>query len=96
MNRLADAGVDFGVFLSGFADILRAQLTVVLNGKSLPLRQAQRLDLGSRLDDGAINGSFDWPDGGNFHVEQFAGSPLAVAMFSFSEGEARWSCRPAR
>src|SRR5437870_7230759 len=26
VNRLADAGVDFGVFLSGFADILRAQL----------------------------------------------------------------------
>jgi DNA polymerase-3 subunit gamma/tau len=34
MNKLADAGVDFGVFLSGFADILRAQLTVVLNGKA--------------------------------------------------------------
>ena len=32
--RLADAGVDFGVFLSGFADILRAQLTIVLNGKA--------------------------------------------------------------
>src|SRR3954470_11739718 len=34
VNRLTDAGVDFGVFLSGFADILRAQLTVVLNGKA--------------------------------------------------------------
>jgi DNA polymerase-3 subunit gamma/tau len=34
VTRLADAGVDFGVFLSGFADILRAQLTVVLNGKA--------------------------------------------------------------
>jgi DNA polymerase-3 subunit gamma/tau len=34
VNRLADGGVDFGVFLSGFADILRAQLTVVLNGKA--------------------------------------------------------------
>src|SRR5437773_8450534 len=33
VNRLADAGVDFGVFLAGFADILRAQLTVVLQGK---------------------------------------------------------------
>jgi len=69
---------------------------VVLNGKSLALRQADRLDLGSRLDDGAINGSFEWPDGSNFHVEQFAGSVLAVAMFSFSEGEARWSCKPQR
>src|SRR6266403_5214018 len=34
VNKLADAGVDFGVFLAGFADILRAQLTVVLNGKA--------------------------------------------------------------
>jgi DNA polymerase-3 subunit gamma/tau len=34
VNKLADAGVDFGVFLSGFADMLRAQLTVVLNGKA--------------------------------------------------------------
>lgn len=69
---------------------------VVLNGKTLPLRQAARLDLGSRLDDGAINASFDWADGDNFHVEQFAGAPLAIAMFGFSEGEARWHCQPAR
>ena len=34
VSRLTDAGVDFGVFLSGFADILRAQLTVLLNGKA--------------------------------------------------------------
>jgi DNA polymerase-3 subunit gamma/tau len=34
VTRLADAGVDFGVFLSGFADVLRALLTVVLNGKA--------------------------------------------------------------
>ena len=34
VNKLADAGVDFGVFLSGFADVLRAQLAVVLNGKA--------------------------------------------------------------
>ncbi len=34
VGRLADAGVDFGVFLSGFADVLRAQLTLVLNGKA--------------------------------------------------------------
>jgi DNA polymerase-3 subunit gamma/tau len=34
VSNLAQAGVDFGVFLSGFADILRAQLTVVLNGKA--------------------------------------------------------------
>jgi hypothetical protein len=69
---------------------------VVLNGKTLLLRQVERLDLGSRLDDGAINGSFEWPDGSNFHVEQFTGSALSVAMFSFDEGEARWHCRPTR
>lgn len=69
---------------------------VVLNGKTLQLRQADRLDLGSRLDDGSINGSFDWPDGSNFHAEQFAGAALAVAMFSFSEGDARWHCQPGR
>jgi DNA polymerase-3 subunit gamma/tau len=34
VSRLADAGVDFGVFLAGFADILRAQLAIVLNGKA--------------------------------------------------------------
>jgi DNA polymerase-3 subunit gamma/tau len=34
VTTLADAGIDFGVFLSGFADILRAQLAVVLNGKA--------------------------------------------------------------
>ena len=31
--RLADGGVDFGVFLSGLGDMLRAQLAVLLEGK---------------------------------------------------------------
>jgi DNA polymerase-3 subunit gamma/tau len=34
VNKLADAGVDFGVFLSGLADMLRAQLTVALSGRA--------------------------------------------------------------
>ncbi|MGH7602769.1 MAG: DNA polymerase III subunit gamma/tau [Gemmatimonadaceae bacterium] len=34
VNKLTDAGVDFGVFLSGFADMLRALLAVVLNGRA--------------------------------------------------------------
>ena len=34
VNKLADAGIDFGVFLSGFADMLRALLTVVLNDRA--------------------------------------------------------------
>jgi DNA polymerase-3 subunit gamma/tau len=33
VTKLADAGVDFGVFLTGFADMLRAMLAVILNGK---------------------------------------------------------------
>lgn len=32
VRRLADEGVDFGSFLAGFADMLRAQLTVSLGG----------------------------------------------------------------
>ena len=34
VNKLADAGVDFAVFLAGFADVLRGQLAVVLGGKA--------------------------------------------------------------
>ena len=34
VGTLAGSGVDFGVFLSGLADMLRAQLAVVLNGKA--------------------------------------------------------------
>jgi DNA polymerase-3 subunit gamma/tau len=32
VRKLADAGVDFGVFLAGLADILRAQLALLLGG----------------------------------------------------------------
>jgi len=32
VRRLADEGVDFGIFLAGFSDILRAQLAVLLGG----------------------------------------------------------------
>lgn len=34
VRKLADGGVDFGVFLSGLGDMLRAQLAVVLGGKT--------------------------------------------------------------
>ena len=34
VRRLADGGVDFGVFLSGLGDMIRAQLAVVLNGRA--------------------------------------------------------------
>src|SRR6185369_10576079 len=32
VSKLADAGIDFGAFLTGLADILRAQLAVELGG----------------------------------------------------------------
>jgi DNA polymerase-3 subunit gamma/tau len=50
VNKLADAGVDFGVFLAGFADILRAQLTVVLNGKAEGVSAAAAKALRDRKD----------------------------------------------
>jgi DNA polymerase-3 subunit gamma/tau len=34
VGKLADAGIDFGQFLTGFADIVRAQLAVTLGGTS--------------------------------------------------------------
>jgi len=34
VQRLADAGIDFGVFLAGIADVLRAQLAVALGGEA--------------------------------------------------------------
>ena len=34
VRKLADGGVDFGVFLSGLGDMLRAQLAVVLGGRT--------------------------------------------------------------
>src|SRR5688500_2856274 len=34
VQRLAEAGIDFGVFLSGLADVLRAQLAVALGGEA--------------------------------------------------------------
>src|SRR5947199_2394280 len=50
VTRLANAGVDFGVFLSGFADILRAQLTIVLNGKAEGVSAAAAIALKERRD----------------------------------------------
>ncbi|MEO8910345.1 MAG: DNA polymerase III subunit gamma/tau [Gemmatimonadaceae bacterium] len=50
VTRLADAGVDFGVFLSGFADMLRALLTVVLNGKADGVSASAAAALAERKD----------------------------------------------
>jgi DNA polymerase-3 subunit gamma/tau len=48
--RLADAGVDFGTFLTGLADMLRAQLAVVLGGASSDVSERVREELESRRD----------------------------------------------
>jgi len=46
--RLADAGVDFGGFLTGFADMLRAQLAVVLGGVATDVSDRAREALADR------------------------------------------------
>ena len=46
--RLADAGIDFGQFLTGFADMLRAQLAVTLGGTPPEVSERAREALESR------------------------------------------------
>jgi DNA polymerase-3 subunit gamma/tau len=48
--RLADAGIDFGQFLTGFADIVRAQLAVALDGTPPEVSDRAREALVSRRD----------------------------------------------
>ncbi|MDQ3996688.1 MAG: DNA polymerase III subunit gamma/tau, partial [Gemmatimonadota bacterium] len=48
--RLADAGVDFGTFLTGLADMLRAQLAVVLGGNLADVSDRVRQELEARSD----------------------------------------------
>lgn len=50
VRKLADAGVDFGVFLSGLADILRAQLALLLGGTTDGLSSEARNALESHRD----------------------------------------------
>jgi DNA polymerase-3 subunit gamma/tau len=42
VRRLADAGVDFGVFLSGLGEMLRAQLALILGGSTDAISPAAR------------------------------------------------------
>ena len=48
VQRLADLGVDFGLFLTGFADVLRAQLAVVLGGQPPEVSERARAELEAR------------------------------------------------
>lgn len=50
VGRLADAGVDFAVFLAGLADLLRAQLAVVLGGEPTDVSETTRAALRARRD----------------------------------------------
>ena len=48
VGRLADAGIDFSLFLSGFADIVRAQLAILLGGDVPELPERARAALEER------------------------------------------------
>jgi DNA polymerase-3 subunit gamma/tau len=48
MQRLADLGIDFGGFLTGLADMLRAQLAVTLGSTSVELSERARIALVER------------------------------------------------
>ena len=48
VGKLADAGIDFGTFLTGLADMLRAQLAVVLNGEPGGISERARAELEAR------------------------------------------------
>jgi DNA polymerase-3 subunit gamma/tau len=45
MQRLGDSGIDFGIFLTGLADMLRAQLAVVLGSTSVEVSDRARATL---------------------------------------------------
>ena len=42
VGRLAEAGVDFGGFLTGLADMLRAQLSITLGGTAVDVSERAR------------------------------------------------------
>jgi DNA polymerase-3 subunit gamma/tau len=48
MQRLADLGIDFGQFLTGLADVLRAQLAVVLGSGAVEVSERARAALEER------------------------------------------------
>jgi DNA polymerase-3 subunit gamma/tau len=50
VSKLAEAGVDFGLFLTGLADMLRAQLAVTLGGRALDVSERARDALEERRD----------------------------------------------
>jgi DNA polymerase-3 subunit gamma/tau len=51
VRRLADSGVDFGVFLGGLGEMLRAQLALILGGSTTGISPAARTVLENHRDD---------------------------------------------
>src|SRR5687767_10937400 len=51
VRRLADAGVDFGVFLGGLGEMLRAQLALILGGSTEGISPAARRGLEAHRED---------------------------------------------
>ena len=49
IQRLGELGIDFGMFLSGFADMLRAQLAVTLGSRSVEVSERARAALEERV-----------------------------------------------
>jgi len=49
VQRLAELGIDFGMFLSGLADMLRAQLAVTLGSRSVEVSERARAALEERV-----------------------------------------------
>jgi DNA polymerase-3 subunit gamma/tau len=50
MQRLAESGIDFGLFLTGLADMLRAQLALTLGSTSVEVSERARAVLQQRKD----------------------------------------------
>jgi DNA polymerase-3 subunit gamma/tau len=50
VGRLAEAGADFGLFLTGVGDLLRAQLAVTLGGSAPDVTEATRAALAERAE----------------------------------------------
>ena len=50
MQRLGELGIDFGSFLTGLADMLRAQLAVTLGSRSIEVSERARVALEERVD----------------------------------------------
>ena len=50
IQRLSELGIDFGTFLTGLADMLRAQLAVTLGSRSVEVSERARAALEERVD----------------------------------------------